>query len=152
MIKYILGGKAARLTVWRRVLHRCQQRHWKLLSKIVTNRIQRQFDVFLPTHTQIPLSVRFPHPTGIIIGEGCKIGERVIIYQGVTLGNARREKEEDRRYPDVGEDATIFAGAVVIGAVNIGAGSMIGANSVVTKDVAAQASVAGAPARPLSTS
>lgn len=69
------------------------------------------------------------------IGTGCKI------FQQVTVGYNGEET------PIIGDNVTICAGAIVIGAVHIGSNAVIGAGSVVTKDVPADTTVAGVPAR-----
>lgn len=83
----------------------------------------------------VPPSTRFPHPTGIVIGAGVRLGERVTIYQNVTLGSHGRA-DMQQAYPTVGDDTVIFAGAVIVGGVNVGCRSVIGANAVIRRDVA----------------
>lgn len=85
-----------------------------------------------------------PHPTGIVIGEGVRIGERTTIYQHVTLGRA---KAAMATYPAVGRSVTIYAGAVIAGSIAVGDGATIAANAVVLKDVPPGATAVGAPAR-----
>jgi serine acetyltransferase len=84
-------------------------------------------------------TVRFPHPVGIVIGDGVRIGTGVRIYQNVTIGLLENTPASDAvdQYPTIGDDVIIYAGAVIAGAVAIGAGSVIGANAVITKDVPA---------------
>lgn len=72
-----------------------------------------------------------PHPYGIVIG-ACHLGERVTIMQNVTIGVKR---VGDRSTPVIGSDCLLGAGAVVLGNVTIGKGSIIGANTVVTRDI-----------------
>ena len=73
-----------------------------------------------------------PHPLGIIIGGDVIIGERAWIFQHVTIGGA----PEKRGMPAIGDDARIFAGAVLSGPIEIGNSVRVGANAVVTMDVA----------------
>lgn len=147
VLRYLLGGADARLRFWMRLLRACQSRNLKLASKIVANRIQRQFGVFLPTTHPVPASTRFPHPMAIVIGEGVRLGEGVTIYQGVTLGGARKGDWQAGNYPVVESGVTIFAGAVIIGPVTIGRNSTIGANAVVNADVPEGCTAVGIPAR-----
>lgn len=86
------------------------------------------------------------HPTGIVIGDGVQIGKNAAIYQNVTIGT-----KDGESYPVIGDDVTIYAGAVVIGDITIGDGATIGANAVVLKDLPANVTVAGAPAKALKT-
>ena len=92
------------------------------------------------------------HGLGIVIGETAEIGENVTIYQGVTLGGIMPSVESDlqrnqKRHPTVGNNVIIGSGAQILGAINIGDDARIGANSVVSKDVPANVTVAGVPAR-----
>lgn len=97
------------------------------------------------------------HGLGIVIGETTEIGENVTIYQGVTLGGIMPSVESDlqrnqKRHPTVGNNVIIGSGAQILGAINIGDDARIGANSVVSRDVPANATVAGVPAREFSRS
>ena len=89
----------------------------------------------------------FPHPVGIVINPDVKIGKNCRIYQNVTLGNGKRNKETGRTCPEIGDNVKIFSGAIVIGGISIGDNAKIGAGSVVVKDVPAGATVVGNPAR-----
>ena len=73
-----------------------------------------------------------PHPVGIVIGEGCSIGENATIYQHVTIG---RRSRNDPRYPVIGGNVVLYPGAVIIGPVRIGKFARVGANQVVSLDL-----------------
>ena len=88
-----------------------------------------------------------PHPTSIVIGEGVVIGENVTIYQNVTIGGRVIGDWRKGNYPTVLGNTVIFAGAVIVGKVQIGRNCVIGANSVVTTDIPDNATAVGAPAR-----
>jgi serine O-acetyltransferase len=83
------------------------------------------------------------HGMGVVIGETTEIGEEVTLYQGVTLGGTSLAK--GKRHPTLGDRVVVGAGAKVLGAINIGRGSRIGANAVVVKDVPEDAVVVGVP-------
>ncbi|MGF2096669.1 serine O-acetyltransferase [Mammaliicoccus lentus] len=85
------------------------------------------------------------HGMGIVIGETCRIGNNVTIYQGVTLGGTG--KERGKRHPDIGDNVLIAAGAKVLGNIEVGSNVNIGANSVVLKDVPDYSTVVGIPGR-----
>lgn len=85
------------------------------------------------------------HGMGIVIGETCRIGNNVTIYQGVTLGGTG--KERGKRHPDIGDNVLIAAGAKVLGNIEVGSNVSIGANSVVLKDVPDYSTVVGIPGR-----
>ncbi len=85
------------------------------------------------------------HGMGVVIGETAIVGDGVIIYQGVTLGGTSLRRE--RRHPTIGDRVVIGAGAKVLGAIEIGAGTRIGSNSVVVESVPPNSTVVGIPGR-----
>ncbi len=93
---------------------------------------------------EIDLSVRFPHPVGIVIGEGVKIGANTKIWQQVTIGSHGREIKE---YPVIGEGVKVFSKASILGNVNIGNNSTIGAHSLVLISIPENTTARGVPAR-----
>lgn len=98
----------------------------------------------LPLGTDIGYGLLFAHLGCIVVNGSVKIGDYVIISQGVTLGSVRG-KEKAR--PIIGNNVYIGAGAKVIGGCTIGNNVVIGAGAVVTKDVPDNAVVAGVPAK-----
>lgn len=88
----------------------------------------------------LPESVFLPHPMGIVIHSGTRIGANVVIGHQVTLGG----RDLTGGAPQVEEGVYIGAGAKVLGGVRIGRGATIGANAVITKDVPAGTTVVGA--------
>ncbi|MGH4119220.1 serine O-acetyltransferase EpsC [Clostridium sp.] len=85
------------------------------------------------------------HGMGVVIGETTEIGDNVTLYQGVTLGGTGKDK--GKRHPTIENDVVVGAGAKILGPISIGAGSKIGANAVVLKDVLARSTAVGIPAR-----
>lgn len=85
------------------------------------------------------------HGTGVVIGETAIVGDKCLIYQGVTLGGTG--KENGKRHPSLGENVVVGAGAKVLGNISIGDDVRIGAGSVVLKDVPADCTVVGIPGR-----
>ena len=79
------------------------------------------------------------HGTGIVIGQTSTIGKRVKLYQCVTLGAVSLSDAKKLRgvirHPQVGNDVTIYAGASLLGAINIGNNVTIGSNVFLTEDV-----------------
>ena len=77
------------------------------------------------------------HGTGLVVGETCRIGDRVRLYQGVTLGALVVEKSmQSKRHPTVEDDVIIYSGTTILGgATVVGAGSRIGGNVWLTRSV-----------------
>lgn len=90
-------------------------------------------------------AILIDHGMGVVIGETAEVGDRVIIYHGTTLGGTG--KDTGKRHPTVGNDVFIGAGTKILGPINIGSNSKIGANSVVLKDVPEGATVVGVAAK-----
>ncbi|MGL3200667.1 MULTISPECIES: serine O-acetyltransferase EpsC [Curtobacterium] len=76
------------------------------------------------------------HGMGVVIGETAVVGDDVVLFHGVTLGGRGGEHGPGaRRHPRVGDRVVLGAGSSLIGAITVGADSVVGANTVVTKDV-----------------
>ncbi|WP_374527910.1 serine O-acetyltransferase EpsC [Novosphingobium sp.] len=86
----------------------------------------------------------------VVIGETAEIGDNVTMYQGSTLGGTNPTSGVGgKRHPTLGDGVIVSLGAAILGPLQIGAGARIGANAVVTKDVAEGATVVGIPAKPV---
>ena len=83
------------------------------------------------------------HGSGVVIGETAEIGDRVTLYQGVTLGGTGFAR--GKRHPTVEDDVTIGSGAKLLGPVTVGHGAKVGANTVVVADVPPKSTVVGNP-------
>jgi serine O-acetyltransferase len=86
------------------------------------------------------------HGHDIVIGSLVIVGENVKIFNGVTLGNKDTESDLSQQ-PMIGNNVVIGTGAKILGGIKIGNNSIIGANSVVTKDMPPYSIIAGVPAR-----
>ncbi len=103
---------------------------------------------------QIGGSFFIDHGTGVVIGETAILGERVRLYQAVTLGAKRFPVDESGalvkgtpRHPIVEDDVVIYAGATILGRITIGAGSTIGGNVWLTQSVPPGSNVSQAQMR-----
>ncbi len=85
------------------------------------------------------------HGTGVVIGETTEIGDNCTLYQGVTLGGTG--KDVGKRHPTLGDNVLVGAGAKVLGPIMIESNSKIAANAVVLKDIPANSTAVGIPAR-----
>jgi serine O-acetyltransferase len=87
------------------------------------------------------------HCSGVVIGETAEIGDRVTLFQGVTLGGTGFAR--GKRHPTVEDDVTIGSGAKLLGPVTVGHGAKVGANTVVIEDVPPRSTVVGNPGHPV---
>ena len=115
-----------------------------LIYKIMFRLCQWWAGIMLPYTVRVGRRVRLDHFGGMIL-VARRIGDDVTIRQNTTFGIARTTSLHDR--PVIGNGVDIGAGAVVIGAIRIGDGAIVGANAVVTRDVAPHEVVGGVPAR-----
>ena len=122
----------------------CDSRGWPNLAALLLLCGKKISTIEIVHGATIGEGTVFVHGTGIVIGPGTKIGSDCRIFHNVTLGS-----RDGVGYPAVGNGVTIYPGAVVLGGIQVGDNATIGANSVVLHDVAAGATVAGAPARPV---
>ena len=87
------------------------------------------------------------HGSGVVIGETAAVGDDVTMYQGVTLGGTGFAR--GKRHPTVGHEVMIGAGSKLLGPIDVGERSKIGANSVVIHDVPPNSTVVGNPGHPV---
>ena len=87
------------------------------------------------------------HGSGVVIGETAQIGDRVTLYQGVTLGGTGFAR--GKRHPTLDDDVTVGSGAKLLGPVTVGRNAKVGANTVVIEDVPPQTTVVGNPGHPV---
>jgi serine O-acetyltransferase len=130
--------------VWvHRISHWLWQHNAKLPARFVAEMMRKWTGVEIHPGAVLGRRVFIDHATGVVIGETAEVGDNVTIYHGVTLGGTSLDRV--KRHPTVEDNVTIGAGAKVLGAITIGAGSQIGANSVVVKSVPPGAVVVGVP-------
>ena len=130
--------------VWtHRISHWLWQRGAKLPARLLAEIGRILTGVEIHPGAVLGSGVFIDHATGVVIGETAVVGNDVTIYHGVTLGGTSLDK--GKRHPTVEDGVIIGAGAKVLGAITIGAGSQIGANSVVVKAVPPGSVVVGVP-------
>ncbi|MDP4077173.1 serine O-acetyltransferase EpsC [Acidovorax sp. A1169] len=137
-----------------RLAHRLYQLELPLLARIVAEQAHSLTGIDIHPGAQIGAGFFIDHGTGVVIGETAVIGERVRVYQAVTLGAKRFPTDDDGhlqkglpRHPVVEDDVVIYAGATVLGRVTLGRGATIGGNVWITHDVPAGGNVTQALSR-----
>ena len=132
-------------------LHRLSHQMWtcavplKLAARCLSQIGRALTGIEIHPGARIGHSVFIDHGMGVVIGETTEVGNRCLLYQGVTLGGTG--KEHGKRHPTLAENVVVGAGAKVLGAINVGANTRIGAGSVVVRDVESDCTVVGIPGR-----
>jgi serine O-acetyltransferase len=123
--------------------------HWlwthrvKLVARWLSHVFRFLTGIEIHPGAQIGHKFFIDHGMGVVIGETAEVGENVTLYHGVTLGGTTLQK--GKRHPTLEDDVVVGAGAKILGAIVIGSGSRIGANSVVVKEVPPNSVVVGVP-------
>lgn len=115
------------------------------LAALLQNWGAMRFAMDIHPAAKIGKSVFFDHGMGIVVGSTAVIEDGVNMWHGVTLGSTLMQAGD--RHPKIRKDATICAGATILGNIEVGAGAIVAASSVVLKSVPPGAVVAGIPAR-----
>jgi len=131
------------------VLHRISHKLWKyklpLIPRVLSQFTRNITGIEIHPGAKIGKGVFIDHGMGVVIGETSEIGDRCLLYQGVTLGGTG--KDCGKRHPTLQENVVVGAGAKVLGAIQIGSNTRIGAGSVVVKNVEKNSTVVGIPGR-----
>tara|TARA_Y100001968_G_scaffold268791_1_gene259337 strand:+ start:1017 stop:1769 length:753 start_codon:yes stop_codon:yes gene_type:complete len=130
-------------------IHRISHKLWKynfpFLARLLSHFTRFLTGVEIHPGARIGKGVFIDHGMGVVIGETSEIGDRCLLYQGVTLGGTG--KESGKRHPTLEANVVVGAGAKVLGGISVGTNTRIGAGSVVVKNVEANSTVVGIPGR-----
>ena len=132
-------------------LHRLSHRLWrcrlplKLPARLLSQLGRGLTGIEIHPGASIGRGVFIDHGMGVVIGETAQVGDRCLLYQGVTLGGTG--KDHGKRHPTLSTNVVIGAGAKVLGAIEVGANTRVGAGSVVVRNVEADCTVVGIPGR-----
>jgi len=128
-----------------RIAHRLWWGGHRFVARWLSYWLRRRTGVEIHPAAVIGPGLFIDHATGVVIGETAQVGEDVTLYHGVTLGG--RSLERGKRHPTLGDRVVVGAGAKILGPVEIGHDTHVGANSVVLESMPSHAVVVGAPAR-----
>ncbi len=140
-----------------RIAHLLYKEAVPLIPRILSERAHALTGIDIHPGARIGGDFFIDHGTGVVVGETTVIGDRVKIYQGVTLGALSFSKDEQgkpikgiKRHPDVEDDVTIYSGATILGGNTvIGRRSVIGANVWLTHSVPPDSTVYNQQPKPL---
>lgn len=107
--------------------------------------------VEIPIKTRIGKGLTIYHGVGLVINGCSTIGDYCKLRQGVTIGNKLNQDGTPSESPTIGDHVEFGANATALGSIRIGDHAVIGAGSVVTKDVPDNAIAAGVPAKIIGT-
>ncbi|NVB83483.1 MAG: serine acetyltransferase [Kofleriaceae bacterium] len=137
------------VTVYR-IAHALLREGSVIIPRMMTELAHRRTGIDIHPGAEIGKALFIDHGTGVVIGETTRIGDRVRIYQGVTLGaltvpqGEARPTPGSRRHPTIEDDAVIYANATILGGETvIGKGAVIGGNAFITSSVAAGTRISG---------
>ncbi|MBM3242354.1 serine acetyltransferase [Candidatus Poribacteria bacterium] len=139
----ILSYPGLRAIAIYRIAHEFYKFNVPLIPRMMTEYAHSETGIDIHPGAQICEGFFIDHGTGVVIGETCRIGNRVKLYQGVTLGAKSFPLDADgnpikgiKRHPDIEDDVIIYAGATILGGDTvIGKGSVIGGNVWVTESI-----------------
>jgi serine O-acetyltransferase len=137
-----------------RLAHALYELGTPLIARLIAEVAHSATGVDIHPGARIGSSFFIDHGTGVVVGETAIIGDRVRLYQAVTLGSKRFAVDEHGalvkgtpRHPIVEDDVVIYAGATILGRITIGRGSTIGGNVWVTRSVPPGSNITQAQAR-----
>jgi serine O-acetyltransferase len=133
--------------VMHRLAHWLQTHQVQVLPRLISHIARIFTGIEIHPGATIGQGVFIDHGMGVVIGETTIVGDYCLIYQGVTLGGTG--KETGKRHPTLGRHVVVGAGAKVLGNIQIGDHSRVGAGSIVLRSVPTQCTVVGVPGRNL---
>lgn len=147
LIKTLILNINLRFVFYMRFIQWLRKKRIPFFHIFINHKLTTQYGSYIGSKVNIGIGVKFPHPSGIIIGESTKIGQNCTIYQQVTFGGKNIGDAQIGNYPIVGDNVIIYAGAKLIGNIIIGDNVIIGANSVVNKSFPSNVAIGGVPAK-----
>jgi serine O-acetyltransferase len=132
--------------IWyHRVNHRLWRHGFRLIARLGSQWARFLTGIEIHPGATIGDGFFIDHGMGVVIGETTEIGRNVTLFQGVTLGGTG--KEQGKRHPTVRDNVVVGVGAKILGGIEIGENSKIGANAVVLNPVPPNSTAVGVPAR-----
>jgi serine O-acetyltransferase len=143
----LTGWAGVQALLAHRVAHALWDAEVPLVPRVIAYTSRSVTGVEIHPAARIGSDFFIDHGSGVVIGETAEIGDRVTLYQGVTLGGTGFAR--GKRHPTLDDDVTVGSGAKLLGPVTVGRNAKVGANTVVIEDVPPQTTVVGNPGHPV---
>ena len=151
-LSVILTYPGAKAVFFHRIANFFSIAKFNLIARIISQFSRFLTGIEIHPSAKIGKNLFIDHGMGVVIGETSNIGNNVTIYHMVTLGGISpsinsEEQRNVKRHPTLMDNVVVGSGAQILGPVVIGKNAKIGANAVVTKDVAENSVMVGIPAK-----
>ncbi|HEU4980512.1 MAG TPA: serine O-acetyltransferase [Solirubrobacterales bacterium] len=146
-LEILTGWAGVQALLAHRVAHALWESRVPLAPRVIAYTSRAVTGVEIHPAAQIGSDFFIDHGSGVVIGETAEIGDRVTLYQGVTLGGTGFAR--GKRHPTLEDGVTVGSGAKLLGPVTVGSSAKVGANTVVIEDVPPHTTVVGNPGHPV---
>jgi serine O-acetyltransferase len=146
-LEILTGWAGVQALLAHRVAHALWEAEVPLVPRTIAYTSRAVTGVEIHPAARIGSDFFIDHGSGVVIGETAEIGDRVTLYQGVTLGGTGFAR--GKRHPTLEDDVTVGSGAKLLGPVIVGRNAKVGANTVVIEDVPDHTTVVGNPGHPV---
>jgi serine O-acetyltransferase len=146
-LEILSGWAGVQALLAHRVAHALWESDMPLAPRIIAYASRAVTGVEIHPAAKIGSDFFIDHGSGVVIGETAEIGDRVTLYQGVTLGGTGFAR--GKRHPTLEDNVTVGSGAKLLGPVTVGRNAKVGANTVVIEDVPPETTVVGNPGHPV---
>lgn len=146
-LEILTGWAGVQALLAHRVAHALWEAEVPLIPRTIAYASRAVTGVEIHPAARIGTDFFIDHGSGVVVGETAQIGDRVTLYQGVTLGGTGFAR--GKRHPTLEDDVTVGSGAKLLGPVTVGRNAKVGANTVVIEDVPPQTTVVGNPGHPV---
>jgi serine O-acetyltransferase len=146
-LEILTGWAGVQAILAHRVAHALWESQVPLAPRVIAYASRAVTGVEIHPAARLGSDFFIDHGSGVVIGETTEIGDRVTLYQGVTLGGTGFAR--GKRHPTLRDDVTVGSGAKLLGPVTVGRNAKVGANTVVIEDVPPHTTVVGNPGHPV---
>ena len=155
-LSIILTYPGVKAVFFHHLAHKIWNFKFYLIARIISQLSRFLTGIEIHPGAKIGKNLFIDHGMGVVIGESSKIGNDVTLYHGVTLGGISPSENSDnqrnsKRHPTLLDNVIVGSSAQILGPITVGECARIGANTVVLKDVPANATMVGNPAKNIST-